>query len=338
MNLRIDRELPVPFGIQLRGLIEYGIACGELASGSRLPSVRDLAASLGLAPMTVSQVYKELKASGLIEGRAGTGTFVAAMDPGDRPTRLTTVRDGVDRLIAEARALGVPPLELQRLFNTRLLAAAGSGGGSLRVTLVGLFQGATRDYARAVEARLRAGESVEAVTLEELRAGEKARLRAGMAHLVLTFAHIRAEVAQLLPAAAVRAVSFIPGERTRSALAGLDPRASVCLVSTFGAFLPLMKAGVRRFAPHIGSISAAALDTTAPLELNRLLEGQDVVVYATGAEPVLGGLVPGVRAIEFRHMPDPVDLERSVLPLLDRLRANLREPAPPPALLEEMTP
>ena len=95
--------------------------------------------------------------------------------------------------------MGVPPLELQRLFNTRLLAAAGSGRGSLRITLVGLFPAATRDYARAIETRLRAGETVEPVTLDELRASEKARLRAGMADLVLTFAHIRAEVARLLP-------------------------------------------------------------------------------------------------------------------------------------------
>ena len=33
MNLRIDRDLPVPLGVQLRGLIEYGIACGELRAG-----------------------------------------------------------------------------------------------------------------------------------------------------------------------------------------------------------------------------------------------------------------------------------------------------------------
>ena len=135
MNLRIDRDLPVPFGVQLRGLIEYGIACGELAPGSRLPSVRELAALLGLAPMTVSQVYKQLKTSGLLEGRAGAGTCVAAINPGERPNRLRAVRDSVDRLIAEARGMGVPPLELQRLFNTRLLAAAGSSRGSLRLTL-----------------------------------------------------------------------------------------------------------------------------------------------------------------------------------------------------------
>ena len=44
--------------------------------------------------------------------------------------------------------MGVPPLELQRLFNTRLLAAAGSSRGSLRLIVVGLFPAATRDYAR----------------------------------------------------------------------------------------------------------------------------------------------------------------------------------------------
>ena len=62
-----------------------------------------------------------------------------------------------------------------------------------------------------------------------------------------------------------------------------------------------------------------------------------MVVHATGAESVLDGLAPGVRAIEFRHMPDPADLERSVLPLVDQLRMGLREPAGRPALLEEMT-
>src|SRR5262245_55122963 len=43
MRLTVDRDLPVPLGVQLRGLIEYGITCGELAAGERLPSVRELA-------------------------------------------------------------------------------------------------------------------------------------------------------------------------------------------------------------------------------------------------------------------------------------------------------
>lgn len=337
MNLRIDRELPVPVGTQLRGLIEYGIACGELGAGSRLPSVRDLAADLGLAPMTVSQVYKDLQASGLLASRAGTGTFVAVAEPTERPILLKAVRDGLDRLIADARALGVTAPELQRLFNARLLAPA-MDGGPLRATLVGLFADAAHDYAKAIEARLRAGEAVEPVTLDGLRADAAARLRAGAADLVLTFAHTRAEVARLLPGATVRAVRFIPAERTRSALAGLDSRAAVCLVSTFGAFLPLMKAGVRRFAPHVTSIVAGALDAASPQGWDRLLDGRDVVVYATGAESALGGLEARVRAIEYRHMPDPADVERSVLPLLERMRAGRHRAVNGEDEVEEVTP
>src|SRR3546814_20639995 len=77
MNLQIDRELPVPLGVQVRGMIEYGISCGELAPGERLPSVRELADALNVAPLTVGQVYRDLRDSGLLEPRPGLGTFVA---------------------------------------------------------------------------------------------------------------------------------------------------------------------------------------------------------------------------------------------------------------------
>ena len=50
----LDRALPVPLGTQLRGLIEFGIALGELPAGQRLPSVRELAERANIAPMTVS--------------------------------------------------------------------------------------------------------------------------------------------------------------------------------------------------------------------------------------------------------------------------------------------
>ena len=77
MPFNIDPDLPVPLGVQLRGVIEYGIVGGQLQPGERLPPVRSMARRLGIAPMTVSQVYKELKAAGLIETRQGHGTFVA---------------------------------------------------------------------------------------------------------------------------------------------------------------------------------------------------------------------------------------------------------------------
>ena len=86
MEFAVDHSLPVALGVQLRGLIEYGVACGQLMPGDRLPSVRDMATQLGIAPMTVSNVYAELQEAGLIEGRRGRAPSSAGPPP-DLPVR-----------------------------------------------------------------------------------------------------------------------------------------------------------------------------------------------------------------------------------------------------------
>jgi GntR family transcriptional regulator len=53
------------------------IAVGDLASGSRLPPERDLAAEYGIAYMTVRRGMQELRERGLITTVHGKGTFVA---------------------------------------------------------------------------------------------------------------------------------------------------------------------------------------------------------------------------------------------------------------------
>ncbi|MEI2422099.1 GntR family transcriptional regulator, partial [Arthrospira platensis SPKY2] len=75
MPIRIDRDLPVPVPLQLQGQIEYGVTSGDFPPGSRLPSVRELAADLGVSPVTVSAVYRRLRSAGLIDGAPGRGTF-----------------------------------------------------------------------------------------------------------------------------------------------------------------------------------------------------------------------------------------------------------------------
>lgn len=57
---------------QLHGLISSGL----LAANERLPSVRQLASDLGVAPGTVAKVYKSLEAEGLLITRMGGGTRV----------------------------------------------------------------------------------------------------------------------------------------------------------------------------------------------------------------------------------------------------------------------
>ncbi|PYI55960.1 PLP-dependent aminotransferase family protein [Paenibacillus flagellatus] len=71
-----DREADKPIYRQIVEQIERRIALGELPPGSALPSERKLAEQLGVNRSTIVQAYEELRASGLIESRTGSGTRV----------------------------------------------------------------------------------------------------------------------------------------------------------------------------------------------------------------------------------------------------------------------
>ena len=61
---------------QIRAQIAAQVASGELAPGTRLPSVRALAQQLGLATNTVARAYRELEHSGVVTTRGRNGTVV----------------------------------------------------------------------------------------------------------------------------------------------------------------------------------------------------------------------------------------------------------------------
>ena len=62
---------------QIRGQLVALIESGDLAEGERLPTVRALAADLGVAVNTVARAYKELEADGLVVTASRAGTLVA---------------------------------------------------------------------------------------------------------------------------------------------------------------------------------------------------------------------------------------------------------------------
>ena len=53
-------------------------ASGDLPAGTRLPTVRALAADLGLAANTVARAYRELESDGVVVTEGRRGTFVAS--------------------------------------------------------------------------------------------------------------------------------------------------------------------------------------------------------------------------------------------------------------------
>ena len=130
------------------------------------------------------------------------------------------------------------------------------------------------------------------------------------------------------PKKRVMGVSYIPSERTRTLLAQIDPLARVAIVSTFPEFLPIMKAGVQRFAPHVHDIRATLLESP---DLAEVLQRAEVVVYACGSERVAGMLPPETPSFEYRHTPDPREIDQVLLPMLEEIRGAWRHRRASPA-------
>ncbi len=322
MNLTLDRSLPISLGVQLRGLIEYGVACGELKRGERLPSVRRLAEELGVAPMTVAQVFKELQTVGLIRSEPGRGSFVAGDVTDDGP--LGRIAAKLDALVREAAALGIGRSELAAMVEGRPFRFHGTRKTGLDILFVGNFLHSTEEYVAALRPELRPGDAISGTTIDHLAADPRALAAARDADLLLTVANRAGDLHKLVgDHPPIQGLSFIPAESSRRELAALDPRTRLGLVSTYPEFLPIMKAGVRRFASHIPEIASTTLEDPA---LDRFLQRFDMVVVAIGAESVVQRMPASVGVIFYRHVPDPLDIDRTLKPLLARLGGEITEP------------
>jgi DNA-binding transcriptional MocR family regulator len=76
--------------------IRRRIAGRSLTPGSKLPSIRGLAATLKVSPSTVVDAYERLVAEGAIHSRPGSGFYVASQTA---PLSLTAVGPKVDRAV-----------------------------------------------------------------------------------------------------------------------------------------------------------------------------------------------------------------------------------------------
>lgn len=107
MIIEVDTASAVPPYEQIRLQIETMVATGVLARDTRLPTIRQLAADLGLAPGTVSRAYRELELSGTVVSRVRHGTRVAAEPPTfARAEVRAKLRDAARSFTAAAQQLG----------------------------------------------------------------------------------------------------------------------------------------------------------------------------------------------------------------------------------------
>jgi GntR family transcriptional regulator len=105
LGLKIEPRSPIPIRRQLSEQLKRLIEGGRVPREEALPSIRELAGFLGINPNTVARVIDDLKASGHVEARRGSGVFVTAAPPA-RPAPHLRERLLQD-VVIRAAALGM---------------------------------------------------------------------------------------------------------------------------------------------------------------------------------------------------------------------------------------
>ena len=121
MNFFVDSQSGVPIFRQLMDQVKLHIASGALQPGDELPSIRHLAAPLGVNPMTISKAYNLLVRENVLERRPGLPLVVAALDPETlQRSRQAQLREGLRPVARLSRQLNVADDEALELFRDLL--------------------------------------------------------------------------------------------------------------------------------------------------------------------------------------------------------------------------
>ena len=87
-------------------------ARGDIRPSDRIPSIREMSATLKVNTNTMQRVYQEMERDGLIESKRGTGYFFTEDLMMIEKTRSGLARESLCRFVEEMRALGCGDKEI----------------------------------------------------------------------------------------------------------------------------------------------------------------------------------------------------------------------------------
>lgn len=109
-----------PFYQQIKDNVRQLVVSGALKKDEKLPSVRDMAASLAINPNTIQRAYRELESEGYIYTLSGKGTFVAEVDHSNQ-FRQQELLPQFDKIVSVLLYLSMPVNDL----TNRILSLSG---------------------------------------------------------------------------------------------------------------------------------------------------------------------------------------------------------------------
>lgn len=112
---------------QLYQALRVRVLDGRLASGTRLPASRDLAAALSISRNSVVRAYDQLYAEGFIEGRVGDGTYVAQLPQTALPAKKLSTKVSTGFSTGLPTALSTNWLDLPVIPSSKVIHSGALG-------------------------------------------------------------------------------------------------------------------------------------------------------------------------------------------------------------------
>jgi GntR family transcriptional regulator len=124
ISFRVDGRSVTPPYLQIVQQVRQALRMGVLEIGDQLPPVREVVAATAINPNTVLKAYRDLEREGLVEARAGHGTFVRGVPPGPPPGTHSRLGRSLTRWVREARNAGLDDESIESLLHVTLRAPA----------------------------------------------------------------------------------------------------------------------------------------------------------------------------------------------------------------------
>jgi len=306
----IDKASGLPIYLQIKHQVVYLLALGRLTPGSMLPSIRQLASSLGVTTATIRHAYAVLEADGLVSSRPGKGVLIADLSADTRAhvsRRQAALVDLFGSALARARGLGYTGQEIRAAL-TRAVAHAEDRP---RVAFVGAEPEFLERYTPFLsEALADLHVDVFGVSLQDLREhGESALHPFDPPWCIATLVRSYAEVVQLLrdTSAPIIGLALELAPETQADLLTLASDTRVVLVAERINLMGMTHL-IEQYCVPTGGLAHVSLESK---DLPAELAAADVVVHSLRARrAVTRRERPGSRLIELHFVFSSLSLAR----------------------------
>ena len=118
IEFRLDPRSGVAPYLQIVQQVRQALLLGLLSEGDRLPTVKQVVATVTINPNTVLKAYRELEIEGLVSPRPGAGTFVTKTLAQTSITEHEPLRRELEAWLDKARAAGLTEAAIDALIRT----------------------------------------------------------------------------------------------------------------------------------------------------------------------------------------------------------------------------